>query len=99
MATVAHVDARFTADTSAYVRSVREAQRATENLARTMPTADQAMGNMKTSTIALGAALGTLGAQALTRATGLVKQFAMQGVQAAKDYEQTVISIDRKSVV
>lgn len=94
MATVAHVDARFTADTSAYVRSVRDAQRATENLARTMPSADQAMGNMKTSTIALGAALGTLGAQALTRATGLVKQFAMQGIQAAKDYEQTVISIE-----
>lgn len=94
MATVAHVDARFTADTSAYVRSVRDAQRATENLARSMPQADQAMGNMKTSTIALGAALGTIGAQALTRATGLVKQFAMQGIQAAKDYEQTVISIE-----
>jgi DNA-binding transcriptional MerR regulator len=59
-----------------------------------MPQADQAMGNMKTSTIALGAALGTIGAQALTRATGLVKQFAMQGIQAAKDYEQTVISIE-----
>jgi hypothetical protein len=94
VATVAHVDARFTADTSAYVRSVREAQRATENLAKSMPNADQAMGNMKTSTIALGAALGTIGAQALTRATGLVKQFAMQGIQAAKDYEQTVISIE-----
>ena len=94
MATVAHVDARFTADTSAYVRSVRDAQRATESLANSMPRADDAMGSMKTSTIALGAALGTLGAQALTRATGLVKQFAMQGVQAAKDYEQTVISIE-----
>lgn len=94
MATVAHVDARFTADTSAYVRSVREAQRATENLANSMPQVDQAMGSMKTSTVALGAALGTLGAQALVRATGLVKQFAMQGIQAAKDYEQTVISIE-----
>ena len=94
MATVAHVDARFTADTSAYVRSVRDAQRATENLARSMPQADQAVGNLKTSTIALGAALGTIGAQALARATGAVKQFAMQGIQAAKDYEQTVISIE-----
>lgn len=94
MATVAHVDARFTADTSAYVRSVRDAQRATQQLADSLPSADDAMGNMKASTIALGAALGTLGAQALTRATGLVKQFAMQGIQAAKDYEQTVISIE-----
>ena len=94
MATVAHVDARFTADTSAYVRSVRDAQRATESLANSMPRADDAMGSMKTSTIALGAALGTIGAQALARATGAVKQFAMQGIQAAKDYEQTVISIE-----
>lgn len=94
MATVAHVDARFTADTSAYVRSVRDAQRATQQLADSLPSADSAMGSMKASTIALGAALGTLGAQALTRATGLVKQFAMQGIQAAKDYEQTVISIE-----
>lgn len=94
MPTYAHVDARFTADTSPYVRSVREAQKATENLARSLPSADGAMGNMKASTIALGAALGTLGAQALTKATGLVKQFAMQGIQAAKDYEQTVISIE-----
>lgn len=94
MATVAHVDARFTADTSAYVRSVREAQRATENLAQTMPNADQAMGQMKTSSIALGAALGTLGAQAIVMATGKIKDFAKQGLQAAKDYEQTVISIE-----
>ena len=94
MATVAHVDARFTADTSAYVRSVRDAQRATENLARSMPQADQAMGNVKTSSIALGAALGTLGAQAIVMATNKVKEFAKQGIQAAKDYEQTVISIE-----
>jgi hypothetical protein len=94
VATVAHVDARYTADTSAYVRAVRDAQRATQAFADQLPQVDKAVGEVKASTIAFGAALGTLGAQALTRATGMVKQFAMQGIQAAKDYEQTVISIE-----
>ena len=94
MATVAHVDARFTADTSAYVRGMRDAQAATASLAASMPQTDQAIGQLKTSTIAFGAALGTLGAQALTKVTGKIKEFAKQGINAAKDYEQTVISIE-----
>lgn len=94
MATVAQVDARYTADTSQYVRAVRQAQQATQNLAGTLPDADKSMGDLKASTVALGAAMGTLGAQAITKTIGYVKQFAMQGINAAKDYEQTVISIE-----
>lgn len=94
MAPTVHVDARYTADTTQYVRQVRQAQQATVDFARSMPQADKSMADVKASTVALGSALGMLGAQALTRATAKVKQFAMQGVNAAKDYEQTVISIE-----
>lgn len=94
MATSVHVDARYTADTSSYVRGAKEAQRATEQFARAMPEADRAMADVKASSVALGSALGLLAAQALTKATAKVKQFAMQGINAAKDYEQTVISIE-----
>lgn len=67
MATVAHVDARFTADTSAYVRSVREAQRATETMSRAMPGASNGITRVATA--------GRNYAKAIPPATQATEQF------------------------
>ena len=88
------VTAQYVADTASYVRAVRQATDSTNEFARNLPQVEQAQDKVKTSTIALGAALGTLGAQVFARATGAVMKYAQQGIAAAKQYEQTVISIE-----
>lgn len=88
------VTAQYIADTTAYVRNVKRSIEVTEELSKSLPKVEQAQDKVKTSSIALGAALGTLGALAFQRATGAVMRFAQQGIRAAKDYEQTVISIE-----
>lgn len=88
------VTAQYVADTAAYVRNVRQAADATNQFARELPQVAQAQDAVKTSTVALGSALGVLGAQVFARATGAVMKYAQQGIAAAKQYEQTVISIE-----
>lgn len=93
MAIVSTVEARYLADTTAYVRGLQQATQATNKLANELPAVESAQDKVKTSSIALGAALGTLGAQVFAKATGAVMKYAQQGIAAAKQYEQTVISI------
>jgi hypothetical protein len=88
------VTAQYVADTASYVRNLRQATDATNQFARELPQVEQAQDRVKTSTVALGAALGTLGAQVFAKATGAVMRYAQQGIAAAKQYEQTVISIE-----
>lgn len=88
------VTAQYVADTSAYVRNVRAATEATNQLAAELPQVERAQDRVKTSSIALGSAMGVLGAQVFARATSAVMRYAQQGIAAAKDYEQTVISIE-----
>ena len=94
MAAVTEVTAVYRADTSSYVRGAKQAQAATQQFAAAAGQANQAAGGMKASTVALGTAVGLVAVQALTKATAKVKEFAMQGIQAAASYEQTVISIE-----
>ena len=88
------VTAQYVADTASYVRNVRAAADATNQFARELPQAAQAQDAVKTSTVALGSALGVLGAQVFAKATGAVMKYAQQGIAAAKQYEQTVISME-----
>jgi tape measure domain-containing protein len=94
MADVTTVEARYIADTTRYVAALKQATNATNEFARTLPQAEASQDRVKASTVALGSALGVLGAQLGARALGMIKQYAMQGINAAKQYEQTVISIE-----
>ena len=94
MADVTTVEARYIADTTRYVSALKQATTATNEFARSLPQAEASQDKVKTSSIALGSALGTIGAQMFARATLAVKKYAMQGIEAAKQYEQTVISIE-----
>jgi hypothetical protein len=88
------VTAVYRADTAAYVRGVKQAVEATKAFQDATVGADKTLGGIKGSTIALGAAFGTLGAMAIAKATSKLKQFTMQAIDAAASYEQTVISIE-----
>ena len=88
------VEAQYVADTARYVRSVRQAAEETSRFAREIPQAVQATDQLKSSSIGLSAALGTVGAILGAKALGAVQKYAMQGIEAAKQYEQTVISIE-----
>lgn len=94
MAVVSTVEARYVADTSAYVRGLQQATQATNKLANAIPQVEVANRSATVSGLALGAAVGTLGAQVFAKATGAVMKYAQQGIAAAKQYEQTVISIE-----
>ena len=94
MAVVSTVEARYVADTSAYVRGLQQATQATNKLASEIPKIEKANAGATVSGLALGAAIGTLGAQVFAKATGAVMKYAQQGIAAAKQYEQTVISIE-----
>ncbi len=94
MAPVTVVTAVYVADTSRYVKAVDQATASTRQFAGALPAAEQASGRLNASTVALGAAVGTLGAMAFAKAAAAIKQYAMQGIQAAAQYEQTVISIE-----
>lgn len=93
MSQMTTVEARYIANTLQYVNRMQAAIDANAKFAQSMKPTEQAQDRVKTSSIALGAALGTLGAQMFARATSAVKKYAMQGIQAAAQYEQTVISI------
>lgn len=93
MAITTEVAARITADTSNYVRSMRAATDATNQFAAALPQAGQAQDRVKASTVALGSALGTIGAQIGMKAVGAIQKYATQGIMAAAQYEQTVISM------
>jgi hypothetical protein len=93
VAVVSNVEARYTADTTAYVRSLQKATDATNQFAQQLPNAENSQDKVRASTIALGSAMGMLGAQVFAKATGAVMKYAHQGIAAAKQYEQTVISI------
>jgi len=88
------VTAIYRADVASYVRGVKQAQASTQAFANAATGADKTIGGMKASTVALGAAFGTLGAMAIAKATAKLKQFTMQAIDAAASYEQTVISIE-----
>ena len=88
------VTAQYVADTAAYVRGVRQATDATNEFARNLPQAEQAQDKLKASTVGLSAALGTLGGLLFAKASGAVMKYAQQGIAAAKQYEQTVISME-----
>lgn len=94
MAVETRVNAVFTADTNPLVSSLKRATDSTNQFANALPNADRAQQGVKTSTVALGAALGTLGATVFAKATSAVMNYARQGIEAAKQYEQTVISIE-----
>ena len=94
MAVTTTVEAKYIADTTRYVSALSRATDATNEFARSLPNAEASQDKVKTSSIALGSALGAIGAQMFARATAAVKQYAMQGINAAKQYEQTVISIE-----
>lgn len=93
MSQMTTVEARYIANTLQYVNRMQAAIDANAKFAQSFPQVEKAQGQVKTSSIALGAALGALGAQMFARATSAVKKYAMQGIQAAAQYEQTVISI------
>lgn len=88
------VEAQYVADTTRYVRNLRQASEETSRFAREIPEAVQATDQLKSSTIGLSAALGTVGAIIGAKAIGAIQKYAMQGIAAAKQYEQTVISIE-----
>jgi hypothetical protein len=88
------VEAQYVADTTRYVRSLRQASEETARFAREIPEAVQATDKLKASSIGLSAALGTVGAIIGAKAIGAIQKYAMQGIAAAKQYEQTVISIE-----
>lgn len=94
MAAQTEVTAVYRADTSSFVRGTKQAQAQASEFARSMGDAQKSADQLKTSTVAVGTALGGLALKGISMATAKVKQFAMQGVNAAKDYEQTVISIE-----
>lgn len=91
---VTTVTAVYSADTSSFVRGTKAAQAAAQQFSNAMGQADSSAGRTKASTIALGSAMGMLGAQAFAQASSRIKAFAMQGIQAAASFEQTVISIE-----
>src|SRR5574343_984929 len=94
MAPVTVVTAVYVADTSRYVAGVNRAVQAPQQFNNALPEAEKSTGRLAMAGAALGAGLATLGAIGFARASAAIKQYAMQGVQAAAQYEQTVISME-----
>lgn len=94
MAPVTVVTAVYVADTSRYVKAVGQATDATKQFAGALPQAEGASSRFSAANMALAASVGTLGAIAFAKAAAAIKNYAMQGIQAAAQFEQTVISIE-----
>lgn len=87
------VTAQYVADTTAYVNSLKRATQATNDLAAAMPGVSKATDRVKASTIGLGSAMGILGSMVMSKGLSAIQRFTSQGIAAAAEYEQTVISM------
>ena len=104
MATVAHVDARFTADTGDFVRSVRSAQQAASNFSQGMDGVSDSVAGIQDSTKAasggftvlkgaLSTALGVGAVDMVKNAIGAVKGFAKSAMDTAARVEELDIAM------
>lgn len=88
MANVTTVTAQYIADTTQYVRNVRNATTSTNQFAAALPNAGRAADAVSLKTVALGTAIGQLGVQLVNRATSGLKSFAVGSFMAAARVEE-----------
>jgi tape measure domain-containing protein len=93
MAVATTVTATYIADTTRYVNGMRAAVNATQQLTDALPHATDATDRLGVKGVAVGTALGQLGAMVMAKATASITRYARQGISAAAQYEQTVISM------
>lgn len=93
MAVVTTVTAKYVADTNSYVQNLQQASDATREFSRALPEASAATKQLSSSAVGLSAAFGTVATLVGAKAVGAIQRYARQGIEAAKQYEQTVISI------
>lgn len=91
---VTTVSAVYVADVNRYVRNVDRATQATRGFQQAMPAAEQSTNRLNAAQVGLAATVGGVVAIGFSKAMNLIRQYATQGIQAAAQYEQTVISIE-----
>lgn len=93
MAVATTVTAKYVADTNSYVQNLSRATDATREFSRAIPEAAASTKQLSSSAVGLSAAFGTVATLVGAKAVGAIQRYARQGIEAAKQYEQTVISI------